>query len=153
MELDFAFFFNSILLGVGLAMDAFSVSVASGLRQSDIPKRQIIGRSSVFGFFQFAMPMVGWVCVCLLYTSCPKRPPAPARNAAGDCKLWGVWHNPKASLRGERASGVALSACGPGVGLSLIHILSQSNHPFFSGLCDPFGLGKFCFRCEDGAVV
>ena len=63
MELDFAFFFNSILLGVGLAMDAFSVSVASGLRQPDIPKRQIIGRSSVFGFFQFAMPMVGWVCV------------------------------------------------------------------------------------------
>ena len=63
MELDFTFFFNSILLGVGLAMDAFSVSVASGLRQPDIPKRQIIGRSSVFGFFQFAMPMVGWVCV------------------------------------------------------------------------------------------
>ena len=63
MKLDFAFFFNSILLGVGLAMDAFSVSVASGLRQPDIPKRQIIGRSSVFGFFQFAMPMVGWVCV------------------------------------------------------------------------------------------
>ena len=63
MKLDFAFFFNSILLGVGLAMDAFSVSVAGGLRQPDIPRRQIIGRSSVFGFFQFAMPMVGWVCV------------------------------------------------------------------------------------------
>ena len=33
MDLSFAFFFNSILLGVGLAMDAFSVSLANGLNE------------------------------------------------------------------------------------------------------------------------
>ena len=32
MELNFVFFFNSFLLGIGLAMDAFSVSLANGLR-------------------------------------------------------------------------------------------------------------------------
>ena len=31
MEWSFVFFLNSVLLGVGLAMDAFSVSMAYGL--------------------------------------------------------------------------------------------------------------------------
>ena len=31
MEWSFVFFLNSVLLGVGLAMDAFSVSMANGL--------------------------------------------------------------------------------------------------------------------------
>ena len=57
------FFFNSILLGVGLAMDAFSVSIANGLMEPGMRprKRRII--AGTFGFFQFFMPMVGWICV------------------------------------------------------------------------------------------
>ena len=57
------FFANSILLGVGLAMDAFSVSVANGLNEP----RMRLGRMSLiagtFAFFQWFMPMAGWVCV------------------------------------------------------------------------------------------
>lgn len=57
------FFVNSVLLGVGLAMDAFSVSVANGLGEP----RMRVGRMSViagtFAFFQWFMPMTGWVCV------------------------------------------------------------------------------------------
>ena len=34
MEWSFVFFLNSALLGVGLAMDAFSVSIANGLHDS-----------------------------------------------------------------------------------------------------------------------
>lgn len=63
MEWNFMFFFNSILLGVGLAMDAFSVSVAGGLADRSIKRCQMAGRSGVFAFFQFAMPMIGWLCV------------------------------------------------------------------------------------------
>ena len=57
------FFFNSILLGVGLAMDAFSVAIANGLMEPGMRmrKRRII--AGTFGFFQFFMPMLGWVCV------------------------------------------------------------------------------------------
>ena len=33
MEWNLLFFFNSVLLGVGLAMDAFSVSLANGLNE------------------------------------------------------------------------------------------------------------------------
>ena len=57
------FFLNSALLGVGLAMDAFSVSLANGLNEPDMSKRKALGVSAVFAFFQCAMPMIGWVCV------------------------------------------------------------------------------------------
>lgn len=63
MNLDFTFFFNSILLGVGLAMDAFSVSLANGLNEPKMKKGRMIGISGIFSLFQFAMPMTGWVCV------------------------------------------------------------------------------------------
>lgn len=63
MNLDFTFFFNSILLGVGLAMDAFSVSLANGLNEHGMKKRRMCGIAGIFSLFQFAMPMIGWVCV------------------------------------------------------------------------------------------
>lgn len=63
MTLGFSFFFNSILLGVGLAMDAFSVSLANGLNEPHMPKRKFIFVAGTFAFFQALMPMIGWVCV------------------------------------------------------------------------------------------
>lgn len=63
MVWNFEFFVTSVLLGVGLAMDAFSISVAGGLQQPGIRPGQMAGRSGVFAFFQFAMPMAGWICV------------------------------------------------------------------------------------------
>ncbi len=63
MEWNLLFFFNSILLGVGLAMDAFSVSLANGLNEPKMRKKKMLGISGTFGFFQGLMPMIGWVCV------------------------------------------------------------------------------------------
>ena len=63
MDLSFSFFFTSILLGIGLAMDAFSVSLANGLNEPCMKKRRIFGIAGVFSFFQFAMPMIGWICI------------------------------------------------------------------------------------------
>ena len=63
MNLTFAFFFNSILLGVGLAMDAFSVSLANGLNEPCMKKPKMCGVAGLFAFFQALMPMLGWVCV------------------------------------------------------------------------------------------
>ena len=63
MELGFSFFLNSVLLGVGLAMDAFSVSLANGLSVPCMRKRKMCGIAGVFAAFQFAMPMIGWICV------------------------------------------------------------------------------------------
>lgn len=63
MNMGFAFFFNSILLGFGLAMDAFSVSLANGLNEPAMKKGKMCGVAGVFAGFQILMPLIGWVCV------------------------------------------------------------------------------------------
>ena len=63
MNLSFSFFFTSIMLGAGLAMDAFSVSLANGLNEPKMKKGRMCGVAGIFSAFQFAMPMIGWVCV------------------------------------------------------------------------------------------
>ncbi len=63
MEWSFIFFFNSVLLGVGLAMDAFSVSLANGLNEPSMKRGKMCGIAGVFAFFQALMPMLGWICV------------------------------------------------------------------------------------------
>ena len=66
MNLGFKFFFNRILLGVGLAMDAFSVSLANGLNEPTMPKGKMVKVAGVFSGFQFLMPLIGWFCVTML---------------------------------------------------------------------------------------
>lgn len=63
MSWSFTFFFNSVLLGVGLAMDAFSVSLANGLNEPTMRRGRMLGIAGVFAFFQALMPMAGWVCI------------------------------------------------------------------------------------------
>ena len=60
MDLNFTFFFNSILLGVGLAMDAFSVSLANGLNEPCMRLRRVFLISGVFAVFQGLMPLIGF---------------------------------------------------------------------------------------------
>ena len=59
MEWNVLFFLNSALLGVGLAMDAFSVSLANGLNEPHMKKSKSCGIAGVFAFFQALMPMTG----------------------------------------------------------------------------------------------
>lgn len=63
MEWNLIFFVNSVLLGVGLAMDAFSVSIANALNESRMKKSRMCFIAGIYAFFQFAMPMIGWICV------------------------------------------------------------------------------------------
>ena len=67
-----SFFLNSILFGMGLAMDAFSVSLANGLHEPFMKPRRMCEIAGVFALFQFLMPMLGWLCihtVASLFTS------------------------------------------------------------------------------------
>lgn len=63
MMLNFLFFTNSILLGVGLAMDAFSVSLVNGLNEPNMNAKQTFKIAGVFAVFQGLMPMIGWLFV------------------------------------------------------------------------------------------
>ena len=57
------FVFNSVLLGLGLAMDAFSVSVANGLAEPKMRPFKSVAVAGTYSFFQFIMPMIGWLMV------------------------------------------------------------------------------------------
>ena len=59
----YIFILNSALLGIGLAMDAFSVSLANGLNEPGMRKRRMAAIAGVYAWFQFMMPMAGWFCV------------------------------------------------------------------------------------------
>ena len=61
--MTFLFFLNSALLGVGLAMDAFSVSLANGLADPGMRRRRAAVIAGVYAGFQFLMPMAGWFLV------------------------------------------------------------------------------------------
>lgn len=63
MTVGITFIINSLLLGVGLAMDAFSVSLANGLNEPMMKKHKICLIAGVFAFFQALMPMTGWICI------------------------------------------------------------------------------------------
>lgn len=66
MTIQPSFILNSILLGVGLAMDAVSVSVANGLEDPGISRKKSFGIAGTFAFFQWLMPMLGWFFVTFL---------------------------------------------------------------------------------------
>ena len=63
MSLNLVFILNSAALGVGLAMDAFSVSLANGLHEPRMPRGRMCFIAGAYAFFQFLMPMTGWTCV------------------------------------------------------------------------------------------
>lgn len=75
--MDFVFLLSSVLLGAGLAMDAFSVSLANGFHEPGMGWKKISFMAGIFAFFQWLMPMAGWICVhiiveifqfCILYS-------------------------------------------------------------------------------------
>ena len=61
--MNLPFILYSLGLGVGLAMDAFSVSLANGLNDKNMKTGKMAGVAGIFAFFQALMPMIGWFCV------------------------------------------------------------------------------------------
>ncbi|MBR5804982.1 MAG: manganese efflux pump [Clostridia bacterium] len=61
--MNLQFFLNSVLFGVGLAMDAFSVSLSNGLNEPAMPRSRSFLIAGTFALFQMLMPLIGWFCV------------------------------------------------------------------------------------------
>lgn len=56
-----AMFMELLLMGIGLAMDAFAVSICKGLGMQKVNKKQAVVIGLFFGGFQALMPFIGWV--------------------------------------------------------------------------------------------
>lgn len=63
MATTIIFLFNSAMLGFGLAMDAFSVSLANGFTHPKMQRRRRHEIAGVYAGFQFLMPVIGWFFV------------------------------------------------------------------------------------------
>ena len=63
MDWELMFFVNSALLGTGLAMDAFTVSLANGLNERQMSRARMCLVAGVYALFQTAMPLAGWFLV------------------------------------------------------------------------------------------
>ena len=61
--MNFAFYITALMLGVGLAADAFSVSLANGLNESKMKTNKMLLVAGMFAVFQGLMPMLGWFFV------------------------------------------------------------------------------------------
>lgn len=73
--MTFLFFLNSFLLGIALAIDAFSVSVVNGLSEPKMSLARTSAIAGIYAAFQFAMPLAGWICVrtiLMIFTSLQK---------------------------------------------------------------------------------
>ena len=57
---------NGALLGFGLAMDAFSVSLANGLSDPKMKRKKLLTIAATFAIFQGMMPLIGWFFVTQL---------------------------------------------------------------------------------------
>lgn len=57
---------NSVLLGIGLAMDAFSISIANGILEPNMRKSRMLKIAGVYAVAQFLMPLIGWFLVTTL---------------------------------------------------------------------------------------
>ncbi|MCQ2814670.1 MAG: manganese efflux pump MntP family protein [Bacilli bacterium] len=62
-------FIQASLLGIALAMDAFSVSIANAFNEPHMKKSRAFIIALTFGLFQAIMPLIGWVCVYYLADS------------------------------------------------------------------------------------
>lgn len=133
MNFGFMFFFTSVMLGVGLAMDAFSVSLANGLNEPGMRKYKMCGMAGIFAAFQFAMPLIGWILVSTaakLFGVFEKMIPWIALALLGyiggkmlyeGIKNDGEEESPAVGLKGVLVQGVATSIDALSVGFTISH--------------------------------
>lgn len=57
---------SGFMLGIGLAMDAFAVSMTNGLNEPRMRRLKAALIALTFALFQMIMPMIGWLCVTLI---------------------------------------------------------------------------------------
>lgn len=127
-----SFLINSILFGLALAMDAFSVSLANGLHEPQMKLRRMCLMAGMFSLFQTLMPLTGWVCVHTietLFSAAQRFIPwislALLLFLGGKMLLEGIRHRgsdampPAVGIAGLLAQGVATSVDALSVGFTI----------------------------------
>lgn len=149
--IDLLFIFNSVLFGIGLAMDAFSVSLANGLNEPDMRPGRMCSIALTFCLFQIGMPLIGWLCVHTIaerFTAFQKFIPWIAlvllAYIGGKMLIEGIKNKdaaeaPAVGFWGLMLQGVATSIDALSVGFTI------SDYPFGSALLESLIIGIVTF--------
>lgn len=161
MEWNLLFFLNSILFGVGLAMDAFSVSLANGLNEPSMPKKRMVLIAGTFSVFQTLMPLLGWVCVhtvVRLFSSFEKYIPYIALVLLlyiGGKMLWEGLHPDKDEKTVALLSFGALTVQGIATSIDALSVgFTIADYSFFAALTEALIIGVVTFGiCMCGLAI
>lgn len=124
------------LLGIafGLAMDAFSVAMATGISLGNVSPRQAFRLSFHFGLFQFGMPIIGWILGSLVAPQVETFGPWIAFGlllGVGLKMIWEALHHDGDDVRGDPTRGASLimlsiatslDALAIGLGMALVGV-------------------------------
>ncbi len=102
-----------VVLGIafGLAMDAFSVAVATGIALDKVTPRQALRLAHHFGLFQFGMPIIGWFlgsAVADQVQSVGTWIAFVLLTGIGLKMIWEAVHADEGALRGDPTRGLTL---------------------------------------------
>ena len=102
---------NVIAVALGLAMDAFAVSVASGMVLKVLTTRCVFRMAFHFGLFQFLMPVVGWAAgraVAGYIEAYDHWVAFGLLGFVGGKMLWEAWRDREGRPRGDPTRGLML---------------------------------------------
>ena len=162
MDLSFIFFFNSIVLGIGLAMDAFSVSLANGMNEPCMKKKKMLFIALVFGVFQGLMPLIGWFCVhtiATLFTSFTKLIPwialALLGYIGGKMLIEGIKTKDECSLEKPAVGIWALLIQGIATSIDALSVgFTIADYDFVSAIIEVLIIGTLTFFiCLGGVII
>lgn len=160
--MNFLFFVNAVLFGIGLAMDAFSVSVANSLNDPHMKRSKMIGIAGVFAFFQIAMPLIGWVCVHTLtniFTAAQKFIPWIAlillAYIGGKMLIEGIKNNGEDIEEGAKLGFGALIVQGIATSIDALSVgFTIEEYNVYEALVECFIIGIVTFAiCMGGLVI
>ena len=156
-----SFVTKSALLGLALAMDAFSVSLANGLSDTDMKRGKLVTIASVFAGFQFLMPLIGWLCVHSLasaFTAFQKFIPWIAMALlgfiGGKMLVEGIKQKPEEQECGAVCIG-ALLVQGVATSIDALSVgFTISDYDFPAALCSCLIIGVLTFFiCAAGVLI
>ena len=162
MAFGFGFILNSVLFGVGLAMDAFSVSLANGLNEPEMKKRRMCLIAGTFCFFQIIMPLIGWVCVHTVATQfesfrtfIPWIALALLGFIGGKMLYEGLKSNPGESAEAKEVSFASLIVQGIATSIDALSVgFTISDYGKWEAVTESFIIGAVTFAiCIFGLVI
>ena len=111
MDISWAWALNLTGIAVGLAMDAFAVSISAGMTVAPVTLRHVFRLAFHFGLFQFLMPILGWAAghqIAGYLHTYDHWIAFALLSYVGGKMIWEGWHADRTESRADPTRGMTL---------------------------------------------